>query len=152
MKIRSSLPKGFANWPWLVIELLSGIWAVIHRALNNYYHYTRRNDKLPSLKRSFSRAKRQSADCKWNLQPATWFNVAKYISYEINFYDLALYIDTNDYHMTFGGHIVYLCPDVASFATICPQKVTYYIYIYIFFFFFLSKRFSYLENSATIIY
>ena len=45
---------------------------------------------------------------------------------------MALYIDTNDNHMTFGGHIVYLCPDVASFATICPQKVTCYIYIYIY--------------------
>ena len=31
--------------------------------------------KLPSLKRSFSRAKRQSAGCKWNLQDATWFHV-----------------------------------------------------------------------------
>ena len=42
---------------------------------NHYYHYTRPNDKLPSLNRSFSRAKRQSAGCKWNFQPPTWFHV-----------------------------------------------------------------------------
>ena len=35
---------------------------------NHYYHYTRPNDKLPSLKSSFLRAKQQSAGCKWNLQ------------------------------------------------------------------------------------
>ena len=40
-----------------------------------YYHYTRPNDKLPCLKRPFSRAKRQIAICKWYLQPATWFHV-----------------------------------------------------------------------------
>ena len=40
---------------------------------NHYYHYTQPNDKLPSLKSLFLRAKQQSAGCKWNLQPATWF-------------------------------------------------------------------------------
>ena len=28
----------------------------------------------------------------------------------MNLYDLALCIDNNDNHMTFVGHIVYLCP------------------------------------------
>ena len=28
----------------------------------------------------------------------------------MNLYDLALGIDNNDNHMTFVGHIVYLCP------------------------------------------
>ena len=74
------------------------------------YHYTWPNDRLPSLKRSFSRAKRQSAGCKWNLQPAAWFYVKQSLPYEINLYDLALCIDNNDYHMTFVGQIVYLCP------------------------------------------
>ena len=40
---------------------------------NHYCHYTRPNDKLPSLKSSFSWAKQQSTGCKWNLPPATWF-------------------------------------------------------------------------------
>ena len=35
-----------------------------------YYHYMWLNDNLPSLKCFFLRAKRQGADCKWNLQPA----------------------------------------------------------------------------------
>lgn len=30
--------------------------------------------------------------------------------YEINLYDLALCVDTNDNHVTLGGHVVYLCP------------------------------------------
>ena len=42
-------------------------------AIGHYYHYTQPNDKLPSLKCSFSQAKRQSAGCKWILQCATWF-------------------------------------------------------------------------------
>ena len=29
---------------------------------------------------------------------------------EVNLYDLALCIDNNDNHVTFVGHIVYLCP------------------------------------------
>ena len=45
------------------------------RAISHYYHYTRSNDWLSSLIRSFSRAKRQSAGCKWNFQPPTWFHV-----------------------------------------------------------------------------
>ena len=78
----------------------------LHRLLKNqhYYHYTRPNDKLPSLKCCFSRAKRQSAGCKWNLQSATWFHVKQSLPYEINLYDLALCIDDDDNHMTFGGH------------------------------------------------
>ena len=44
-------------------------------AIGHYYHYTQPNDKLPSLKHSFSQAKWQRAGCKWNLQPATWFHV-----------------------------------------------------------------------------
>ena len=40
---------------------------------NHYYHYTQPNEKLPSLKSSFLWAKQQSAGCKWNLQPTTWF-------------------------------------------------------------------------------
>ena len=69
----------------------------------HYYHYTWPNDRLPSLKRSFSRAKRQSAGCKWNLQPAAWFYVKQSLPYEINLYDLALCIANNNYHMTFVG-------------------------------------------------
>ena len=53
---------------------------------------------------------------------------------------MALYIDTNDNHMTFGGHTVYLCPDVASFATICPQEDTCYIYIYIYIYIYFFFR------------
>ena len=45
------------------------------RAISHYYHYTPSNDWLSSLIRSFSRAKRQSAGCKWNFQPPTWFHV-----------------------------------------------------------------------------
>ena len=33
---------------------------------NPHYHYTWPNDKLPSVKRSFSLAKWQSVGCKWN--------------------------------------------------------------------------------------
>ena len=40
-------------------------------AIGHYYHYTQPNDKLPSLKCSFSQAKQQSAGCKWILQCAT---------------------------------------------------------------------------------
>ena len=67
--------------------------------------------QLPSLKCSFSRSKRQSVGCKWNLQPATRFHVKRSFLHEINLYDLALCIDNNDNHMTFGGHIVYLWPE-----------------------------------------
>ena len=42
---------------------------------SHYYHYTRPNDKLSSLKRSFSRAKQQIAGCQWNLQAAICFHV-----------------------------------------------------------------------------
>ena len=44
-------------------------------AIGHYYHYTQPNDKLPSLKHSFSQAKWQRAGRKWNLQPATLFHV-----------------------------------------------------------------------------
>ena len=49
------------------------------RAISHYYHYTRSNDSLFSLIRSFTRAKRESTGCKWNFQPATWFHVKQSI-------------------------------------------------------------------------
>ena len=63
---------------------------------------------LPSVKRSFSLAKLQRAGCKWNCSPQHDF-MKTIFPYEINLYNLTLYIDNNDNHMTFVRNIVYLC-------------------------------------------
>ena len=73
-------------WPWKGVWKMPIFWSELGSGFGEpggirptknsyYYHYTRPNDKLPSLKRPFLLAKRQSAICKWNLQPATWFHV-----------------------------------------------------------------------------
>ena len=81
--------------------------------IQHYYHYMLPNDKLPSLKRFFSRAKQQSAGCKWNFQPAIWFynNLSIWNTFVQIIWPCVLIIVTHN-HMTFFRHnfIVYLCP------------------------------------------
>ena len=65
----------FTNWKHfnLIAKLLVDLFQT--KMNSNYYHHTWEKDRLPFLKRSFLRAKRQSVGCKWNLQLATWFQV-----------------------------------------------------------------------------
>ena len=74
---------------------------------SHYYHYSQPGDKLYSLKRFFSRAKRQSAV---EFAARNMISCQRIFPNKINLYDLASCIDNDDNHVTFVGHIVYLCP------------------------------------------